>query len=55
MIAHTNVLLMPVKDPDRGEALDIVVRRSFADHLARWLMDAAAEDGFELLAPMGSA
>ena len=49
VIAYTNVLLMPVEDPDRGEALDIVVRRSFADHLARWLMDAAAEDGFEFL------
>lgn len=54
VIAYTNVLLMPVEDPDRGEALDIVVRRSFADHLARWLMDAAAEDGFEFLAPVGS-
>ena len=54
MIAHTNVLLIPVRDPDRDEALDIVVRRSFADHLARWLMDAAAEDGFEFLSPAGS-
>jgi len=54
VIAYTNVLLMPVEDPDRGEALDIVVRRSFADHLARWLMDAAAEDGFEFLSPVGS-
>jgi sarcosine oxidase subunit gamma len=54
VIAHTNVLLMPVTDSRRGEALDVVVRRSFADHLARWLMDAAAEDGFEFLAPVGS-
>jgi sarcosine oxidase subunit gamma len=54
VIAYTNVLVMSVNDPDRGEALDIVVRRSFADHLARWLMDAAAEDGFEFLSPVGS-
>ena len=54
VIAHTNVLLMPVTDSRRGEALDVVERRSFADHLARWLMDAAAEDGFEFLAPVGS-
>ena len=54
MIAHTNALLIPVRDPNRDEALDIVVRRSFADHLARWLMDAAAESGFEFLAPVGS-
>ena len=54
VMAHTNVLLIPASDPGRGEALDIVVRRSFADHLARWLMDAAAEDGFELRAPVGS-
>ncbi len=51
VIAHTNVLLMPVTDSRRGEALDVVVRRSFADHLARWLMDAAAEGGFEFLSP----
>ena len=54
MIAHTNVLLIPVRDPDRDEALDIVVRRSFADHLTRWLMDAAAEGGYEFLSPAGS-
>ena len=54
MIAHTNVLLIPVRDPGRDEALDIVVRRSFADHLTRWLMDAAAEGGYEFLSPAGS-
>mgnify|MGYP001159707381 CR=1 FL=1 len=51
VIAHTNVVLIFVNDDPRGEALDIVVRRSFADHLARWLMDAASEGGFEMLAP----
>lgn len=51
VVAHTNVVLIFVNDDPRGEALDIVVRRSFADHLARWLMDAAIEGGFEFLAP----
>ena len=51
VVAHTNVVLIFVNDDPRGEALDIVVRRSFADHLARWLMDAAIEGGFEMLAP----
>jgi len=26
---------------------EVLVRRSYADHLIRWLMDAAQEDGFE--------
>ena len=52
VVAHTNVVLIFVNDDPRGEALDIVVRRSFADHLARWLMDAAIEGGFEMLAPV---
>ncbi len=51
VVAHTNVVLIFVNDDPRGEALDIVVRRSFADHLARWLMDAAIEGGFEMLEP----
>ena len=51
VVAHTNVVLILVSDDPRGEALDIVVRRSFAEHLARWLMDAAIEGGFEFLAP----
>tara|TARA_Y100001934_G_C12215647_1_gene708255 strand:- start:60 stop:677 length:618 start_codon:yes stop_codon:yes gene_type:complete len=51
VVAHTNVVLIFVNDDPRGEALDIVVRRSFTDHLARWLMDAAIEGGFEMLAP----
>ena len=52
VIAHANVVFICVSDDPRGEALDIVVRRSFADHLVRWLMDAAAEGGFELLSPV---
>ncbi|HCX88892.1 MAG TPA: sarcosine oxidase subunit gamma, partial [Gammaproteobacteria bacterium] len=55
VIAHANVVLIYAGDDPRGEALDIVVRRSFADHLARWLMDAAAEGGFEFLAPATSS
>ena len=55
VVAHTNVVLIFVNDDPRGEALDIVVRRSFADHLARWLMDAAIEGGFEMLTSANEA
>ncbi|MGE4635777.1 MAG: sarcosine oxidase subunit gamma family protein [Arenicellales bacterium] len=51
VLAHSNVLLIHVHDDERGEALDIVVRRSFADYLLRWLIDAAMEVGFELHRP----
>ncbi|MBT7181539.1 MAG: sarcosine oxidase subunit gamma [Acidiferrobacteraceae bacterium] len=51
VLAHSNVLLIYVHDDERGEALDIVVRRSFADHLLSWLTDAATEVGFELHRP----
>ena len=51
MLAHCNVLLIQVSDDERGEALDIVVRRSFADYLLRWLIDAALEVGVELHRP----
>ncbi len=55
VFAHTNVLLISVSDDDNDEvkALDIVVRRSFADHVGRWLIDAAAECGFEFELPIG--
>ena len=55
VFAHTNVLLISVSDDDNHEvkALDIVVRRSFADHVGRWLIDAAAECGFEFELPIG--
>ena len=55
VFAHTNVLLISVSDEDNDEvkALDIVVRRSFADHVGRWLIDAAAECGFEFELPIG--
>jgi sarcosine oxidase subunit gamma len=51
VLAHINVLLIHVDDDERGEALDIVVRRSFSDHLLHWLIDAAKEVGFELHQP----
>lgn len=47
--AHANVLLMPTRTDTRGDTVDIIVRRSFADHLARWLIDAAGECGYEFL------
>lgn len=51
VLAHSNVLLINVDADERGEAIDIVVRRSFADHLLHWLIDAAKEVGFELHRP----
>ncbi len=51
VLAHTNVLLIALEDSEHGGALDIVVRRSFADYLLRWLMDAAREPGFTLFEP----
>lgn len=51
VLTHSNVLMIHAHDDEHGEALDIVVRRSFADHLLRWLIDAATEAGFELHRP----
>jgi len=63
VFAHTNVLLIrALSDPEADsfgeagqaavavDAVDIVVRRSFADHVVRWIMDASEECGFEVLA-----
>jgi len=45
-LAHTVVLIVPtIQEPEQA-VVDIVVRRSFAEHLVRWLMDAAGEDGY---------
>lgn len=54
VFAHTNVLLISVSDEGGCEviAVDLVVRRSFADHLGRWLIDAATECGFEFGLPI---
>ena len=51
VLTQSNVLMIHAHDDARGEALDIVVRRSFADDLLRWLIDAATEVGFELHRP----
>ena len=60
VFAHTNVLLIrALNDLEAGalaeagqaeDAVDIVVRRSFSDHVVRWIMDASDEYGFEVLA-----
>jgi sarcosine oxidase subunit gamma len=44
-LAKTGVLIRCVDD---GSSYDLVVRRSFADYLARWIADAAREYGLEL-------
>lgn len=47
ILAHSNVLITPVFQSSGDCCFEVVVRRSYADHLIRWLMDAAHEDGFE--------
>ena len=47
LLAHVPVLIS--RNSDNGNAIcrfDLVVRRSYADHLAKWLLDAAREIGF---------
>ena len=47
LLAHVPVLIS--RNSDNGNAIcrfDLVVRRSYADHLVRWLVDAAREIGF---------
>ena len=41
-LAKAAVLLRPLE----GGAMELIVRRSFADYLQRWLEDAASEYGF---------
>jgi len=60
VFAHTNVLLIRALNDleadasaeagQAEDAVDIVVRRSFSDHVVRWIMDASDEYGFEVLA-----
>ena len=47
ILGHSNVLITPAFDSSGDCIFEVVVRRSYADHLIRWLMDAAHEDGFE--------
>ena len=48
ILAQSNVLITPTFASSVGCVFEVLVRRSYADHLIRWLMDAAHEDGFEL-------
>ncbi len=45
-LAKTSVLLLPRTNNSDLQSFDVVVRRSFADYLARWLVDSAREYGF---------
>jgi sarcosine oxidase subunit gamma len=47
ILAHSNVLITPTFQSSGDCVFEVLVRRSYADHLIRWLMDAAHEDGFE--------
>ena len=47
ILAQSNVLITPTFVSSVGCVFEVLVRRSYADHLIRWLMDAAQEDGFE--------
>ena len=47
LLAHVPVLICLVNGMNREDSIfDVVVRRSFADYLARWLVDGAVEYGF---------
>ena len=47
LLAHVPVLISRCTDNGNGTCrFDLVVRRSYADHLVRWLVDAAREIGF---------
>jgi sarcosine oxidase subunit gamma len=47
LLAHVPVLISRCTDDENGTCrFDLVVRRSYADHVARWLVDAAREIGF---------
>lgn len=47
LLAHVPVLISRCTDDGNGTCrFDLVVRRSYADHLASWLVDAAREIGF---------
>ncbi|MGB1611997.1 MAG: sarcosine oxidase subunit gamma [Arenicellales bacterium] len=52
IFAHANVVLVHVSTSDQDDAVDIIIRRSFSDHVMRWVMDAAGECGFEIRTPL---
>ena len=53
--AQTNIAkaTATIRQLDESPAYDIMVRRSFADYLARWLQDAALEYGVEVITQSG--
>ena len=47
LLAHAPVLISRISNSENGICrFDLVVRRSYADHMAKWLVDAAREIGF---------
>ena len=46
-LAKAAILLRPLE----GDAIELIVRRSFADYVWSWLLDAGAEYGFRVPAP----
>lgn len=52
VVAKATVILHLLRDEggDRGALFHLLVRRSFADYLFRWLEDAGREDGVTILA-----
>ena len=47
ILAQSNVLITPTFASTVGCVFEVLVRRSYADHVIRWLPDAAQDDGFE--------
>jgi len=53
-LAKANVCMRPRVDADSAlTAYELIVRRSFADYLWRWLEDAASEYGYVAVMPDG--
>ena len=48
LVAKAGVTIVQTNDPP---SYDLIVRRSFADHVARWLQDAAQEYGVMVVGP----
>ncbi len=48
-VAKAAAVVRPLKDEDGTASFDLIVRRSFADYLARWLEDASREYGFAVV------
>lgn len=48
LMAHSTIMLRVVQP---GQAFEIIIRRSFADHIWHWLTDCAREYGYSVEAP----